>query len=47
MSLQSGVSYLLRIDHKSGVPRPVLGVVFEGPGTGGRTGITPYLTLPD
>lgn len=47
VTLEAGVSYPLRVDHKSGIPRPVLVVYLNGPGTGGRQEASPWLTLPN
>ncbi|MDQ8189801.1 family 20 glycosylhydrolase [Roseibacillus persicicus] len=47
VTLEAGTSYPLRVDHKTGIPRPVLVVYLNGPGTGGRVEISPYLSLPN
>lgn len=47
VELDASQRYRLRIDHNTGMPRPVLVVYLEGPGTNGRESITRYLSLPD
>ncbi|MBK1833744.1 family 20 glycosylhydrolase [Roseibacillus ishigakijimensis] len=43
--LEAGKPYRLRVDHKTGIPRPVLLVYLDGPGTEGKKEISPYLHL--
>jgi hypothetical protein len=47
VEMKAGESYRLRVDHKSGMPRPVVLVYIEGPETDGRKEISPYLALPE
>lgn len=46
VTLAADTSYLLRVDHKTDMPRPVLVVYLEGPATNGRQEASPWLTLP-
>lgn len=43
VQLQADRSYALRVDHISGLPRPVVLVYLEGPGTEGRKEISSFL----
>jgi len=45
VELKKGQKYRLRVDHNNGIPRPVLIVSLEGPGTNGSKDITSYLSL--
>ncbi len=47
IELEAGRDYALRIDHISGLPRPVVLAYLEGPGIDGRKEITAFMPLLD
>jgi len=47
LSLTASEPYRLRVDHSAGLPRAVLGVTINGPGTSGQVGVNEYLSLPN
>jgi|GEM_PF-6821462 len=46
IKLKGGEDYLLRIDHNTGIPRPILGLGIEGTGFKKRTGLQDFIRLP-